>query len=361
MPTLQLWVYDECLASAVSGPLDVFATANTVWKQLHPSSEKPLFHWRVMSLDGKRVLSAPGLPVVVDGKINPRRAADAVLLPGIYCGGGVQQLLGRLDQLRRLSSPLRRMHEAGSIIAANCSAAFLLAEAGLLHERPATTSWWLTSAFRARYPSAQLEPSAVLTERDRLICSGATTAYLNLALRLVERLAGMELAAVCARLLLIDANRTSQAPYMTPTLQEHARHSDAIVLRAQRWIAQHLAESISLEQLARALATSERTLIRRFHGALHTTPTHYVQLQRVEVAKGLLETSTLSVDVISQRVGYADLGSFRKLFSRMVGLTPAAYRARFARRATPAPSSVVARAARVARGSGRGARALRAR
>ena len=135
MPTIQLWVYDECLASAVSGPLDVLATANTVWKQLHPGAGQALFRWRVMSLDGNPVLSGPRLPVIVDGKINPRRAADAVFLPGIYCGGGAQQLMGRLDQLRPLNSALRRMHEAGSLIAANCSASFLLAEAGLLARR----------------------------------------------------------------------------------------------------------------------------------------------------------------------------------------------------------------------------------
>jgi transcriptional regulator GlxA family with amidase domain len=331
MRQLRIWVYDECLASAVSGPLDVFSTANTVWKQRHRGSADALFSFRLESVDGRAVRTSSGLSLAVDGKVSPR-GADAILLPGIYCGNGPRRLVARLPEFGPLMSALRHAHGSGTLIAANCSASFLLAESGMLEGRAATTTWWLERTFRERYPNVRFLPQRLLTEEDGLVCSGATTAYLNLALHLVERFAGPDLAATCARLLLIDANRTSQAPYVTGTLQEQLSHDDALVLRAQEWIGKRLGEPIRLGALARAVSASERTVIRHFNRAIGQTPTEYAQRLRMQVAKGLLETSTLPVEEIGERVGYRDPSAFRRLFKREVGMLPRAYREGFSRR-----------------------------
>ena len=327
---VRIWVYDDCLASAVGGFLDVFSTANAVWRGLYPDLPAP-FVTRIESLDGGAVRAASGMQISVDGRLSPRTRTAAVLLPGIFCSEGSESLAARLCQLGALHGPLRRQLTAGALLCANCSASFVLGDAGLLDGRRATTTWWLAEAFRERFPTCLLDANAVLSEDQGILCSGATTTYLDLALRVVEQLAGMACASACARLLLIDGDRDSQAPYMTRTLQEQTSHSDALVSRSQRWIQRNLAHPFSLERLAHATASSERTLIRRFQSALRTTPLGYVQTLRVEAAKGLLVSSQLDVQRVAERVGYGDVSSFRRIFKREVGLTPLAYRRRFER------------------------------
>ena len=155
------------------------------------------------------------------------------------------------------------------------------------------------------------------------------TTSLNLALRLVEKFAGPQVAAATGKMMLIDTNRVSQSSYAS--LPERASHSDALVARAQRWMEKSLAQGFSLAELARHLAVSERTLNRRFKRATGEAPLHYLQSLRVDVAKRLLENKGLSVDAVSARVGYSDLSTFRRLFRRETGLSPREYQRRFSR------------------------------
>ena len=155
------------------------------------------------------------------------------------------------------------------------------------------------------------------------------TTSLNLALRLVEKFAGTQIAAATGKMMLIDTNRVSQSSYAS--LPERNSHSDALVARAQRWMEKSLAQGFSLAELARHLAVSERTLNRRFKRATGEAPLHYLQSLRVDVAKRLLENKGLNVDAVSARVGYSDLSTFRRLFRRETGLSPREYQCRFSR------------------------------
>jgi transcriptional regulator GlxA family with amidase domain len=175
-----------------------------------------------------------------------------------------------------------------------------------------------------------------LTEQNRILCSGAVTTSLNLAIRLVEKFAGAELAAATAKMMLIDTNRGSQSSYAS---MQQTQHSDELVTRAQRYMEKSLQQGFNLAELARHLAVSERTLNRRFKIALGEAPLHYLQSVRVDVAKLLLETRGLNVDTVGQRVGYRDLSTFRRLFKRETGLSPREYQRRFKRRAERRASS----------------------
>ena len=185
-----------------------------------------------------------------------------------------------------------------------------------------------------------------MTEQNRILCSGAVTTSLNLALRLVEKFAGANVAAATGRMMLIDTNRVSQSSYAV--MQDEQAHSDALVARAQRWMERSLQQGFSLGELARHLAVSERTLNRRFKLAVGEAPLRYLQSLRVDVAKRLLETRGLNVDAVSERVGYHDLSTFRRLFKRETGLSPREYQRRFSRRrqGRGAPPERVARSAR---------------
>ncbi len=333
MCTIEMWIYPDCLASAVTGPLDIFSVANAIWAAKNRDQTEALFKWSLRSLDGQGVKTPSGIYLAADGAIDADAGvADVVMLPGIYVDKGLSGLFAHLAHLQPLYPVLQQRHRQGSLLAANCSASFLLAEAQLLDGGHATTTWWLERAFRARYPQVELLLADVLTEYRRVICSGAGTSYLNLTLHLVQRYAGQDIAAACAKSMLIDANRTSQMPYISMTQQDSQSHSDALVLRAQKWMSKRQELPFSLQALAAHLAVSERTVIRHFHQALGSTPTAYSQLLKIDLAKRLLETSTLTLETVAERIGYADLGSFRRLFKRETGLSPADYRQQFRQR-----------------------------
>jgi transcriptional regulator GlxA family with amidase domain len=333
MPQIRIWVYDGILASGVAGSIDVFTAANAVLTERNGNrpGKAPLLRWRVESLDGKPVQTASGQIVAVDGPIHARTIADAVIVTGPFIAN-IERFFDRPDVLAPLFAALRRQHERGALLASYCTGSFILAEAGLLDGGVATTHWAKAKTFAKRYPEVDLRVSEILTEQNHILCSGAVTTSLNLALRLVEKFAGRDVAAATAKMMLIDTNRVSQLSFAS--LPDEPQHSDALVARAQRWMEKSLQQGFSLAGLAQHLAVSERTLNRRFKSATGEAPLHYLQTLRVDVAKRLLETKGLNVDAVSARVGYGDLSTFRRLFKRETGLSPREYQRRFSRNAS---------------------------
>lgn len=334
MPLIRIWVFDGILASGVAGSVDVFTAANSVLVGNGKDGKKAAsLQWRIESLDGKPVQTASGQIVHVDGAINPRSGADAIVVPGPFVAN-IERFVGRSDILQPLCSALRRQHERGALLASYCTGSFILAEAGLLDGGIATTHWAKANSFARRYPEVDLRVSEILTEQNHIICSGAVTTSLNLALCIVEKFAGTRVAAATGKLMLIESNRASQSSYAS--LPEESQHADAMVAKAQRWMARSLQQGFSLSELARHLAVSERTLNRRFKTATGRAPLHYLQVLRVDVAKRLLAEKKLAIDAIGLRVGYGDISTFRRLFKRETGLSPREYRQRFARRGSGA-------------------------
>jgi transcriptional regulator GlxA family with amidase domain len=237
MPHIRFWVYDDILASGVSGPIDVLTAANTLWSRAHPSGRRdlqPLFAWRIESLDGKPVRTASGQILKVDGAINTRTSAQAIFLTAPFLNDIARFIQEHRRPLTQLLAGLRRQHERGALLATYCTGSFLFAEAGLLNGRIATTHWSKAQEFAKCYPGIDLRTAEVLTDQDGVICGGAVTSYLKLALKLVERHAGEELAAKTSRHLLIDANRVSQAACAFADAEGDAMHSDRLVSRAQQ-------------------------------------------------------------------------------------------------------------------------------
>jgi transcriptional regulator GlxA family with amidase domain len=331
MRQIRIWVYDGILASGVAGAVDVFTAANVIWAEMEAGrrAKAPLLQWRIESLDGRPVQTASGQVVGVDGPINARAIADAVVVPGPFIAH-IECFFDRPDLLKPLFAALRRQHERGAWLASYCTGSFILAEAGLLDGGVATTHWAKAKTFARRYPEVDLRVSEILTEQNRIFCSGAVTTSLNLALGLVEKFAGGDVAAATAKMMLIDTNRVSQSSYASRP--EASEHSDELVARAQRYMERSLRQGFNLGELARHLAVSERTLNRRFKQATGEAPLHYLQSLRVDVAKRLLETRGLTIDAVGARVGYGDLSTFRRLFKRETGLSPRDYQRRFVRR-----------------------------
>ncbi len=319
-------VFDGCQPTALSAVVEALSLAN-LHDQRVQETKRPPFVWRTLSDRGRPVQAMGGLTLEVDGDLNDIDTPDLIFVPAILSSDPAK-MIGRIDELQRnLGDLLKLEHSRNCVIAANCSAVFLLAEAGLLTGRNATTSWWLTKLFAARYPRVHLQQDALVTKDDNIFCAAAFSACLNLGVSVVEHFLGASAALSCARVMLVDVNRATQLPYAN--LAAQTKHDDQLVLRAQTILMSRLSEPMDIAALAKRLGVTSRTLGRRFGAAIGETPSDFLQHARIETAKRLLETTMMTINEIVHEVGYEDASSFRRLFRRVAGVPPGEYRRRF--------------------------------
>lgn len=309
--------------SALGVALDVVGTAASLTEAgltPLPRGTKAL-HQRVVSVDGQPVRSATGRTVAVDGTFDVRglRKGDVVVLPGMFAASArtVKKLLARED-VQRAATLLTKAANKGVVLAASCSATFVLATSGLLDGHPATTSWWLAPEFARRFPKVSLSADRMVIDAGGILTAGSALAHADLMLAIVAREVGPSVAHLVTRYLVLD-ERPSQARYM---VMEHLRVSDPALQAIERFIVDNVARQVSLEELSRVAALSPRTLARRVHASLGMTPNELVQRIRVRRAVHLLETTQTSVEDVAVRVGYADPAAFRRIFRRFTGESP---------------------------------------
>lgn len=316
-------VFPGCVRSGAVVPHDVLAVAN-VLMHARPAAQRVVFraHW-VSARRGARVESQ-GLAFTTEAP--DAWPLDALIVPGVDHADAAS-LTPLLAALAPEQALLRSFASRQVPLLFGCSATCLVASAGVLDGRRATTSWWLSAYCRARFPALQLEPEQMLLQDGALVSSAGVTSYFDLALWLVGEHAGADLRQMAARMLVHDSRRETQAPYVAAAVADGA--GPVVIERARQWLARRLSQPWTVEALARHCHTSPRTLLRRFTAVLGVSPVQYVQQQRVERAKALLETTKLSVEDIAGRCGYQDASTLHKVFRQWAGLTPREYRARF--------------------------------
>jgi len=323
-----LLMANQCSSTSVAAALEFFETANVLHhysldKQARQhANDAPLFRLQTASMDGLPVACTGGLRLTPDLAAADIHSTELIVVPGFMFN-----ILGVLPQLNGMIEWLRQHHQQGSYIASLCTGAFVTAQAGLLDGRSATTHWAFSEQFARRFPKVKLHTERTVTDDGQLLCSGGSTSSSDLLLHLIRKFASPQLAAECAKKLLVDVAARSQAPYASTTFKKN--HSDAEILKIQIWLESHLNSPIQLEQVAERFGLSLRNLIRRFKDATEQTPMQYLQELRIEKAKLLLESSQAAFDQITLQVGYEDGNSFRRLFKQRVGLAPIAYRKRF--------------------------------
>ena len=329
-PSLRLGilVHDGVMISSVGSPIDALRIAETIANLRRPA-DAPRFITHVFSARGQsRIRTSNGL--YLDGIEAPPDALDVLLVPGLM-SSSTQGICAHVKNLQPEIDYVRRAHASGVRIAGACSGTLLLAATGLLDGHRATTSWWLAADFRKEYPKVLLDAERMVVDDNRVITGGAATAVLNLIIRLIADAAGDDLAQQVSRMLAFDAERQSQAPYVSMALLERPRTS--LAEKAESYLRKELGKDISVSSLAVYCGTSERSLLRHFKAHYGTTPLEHIQHLRVERAKAMLEATHLSFEEIVDRCGYRDVSSFRKLFKRDTTLTPVDYRERFRFRA----------------------------
>lgn len=222
---------------------------------------------------------------------------------------------------------LRQQHQAGVRLASICAGAFLLGETGLLAGRTATTHWVYVERFAARFPDVRLDADQLIIDADDIITAGGLMAWTDLGLRLVDRYLGAKAMIDTAQMLVIDPPGRQQRYYSA--FAPRLNHGDGAILAVQQWLAETAAAEVALAVLAQRAGLEERTFLRRFRKATGMTTTDYCQRLRVGRARELLQSGRLPIERVAWEVGYADPGAFRKVFTRVVGLTPGDYRRRF--------------------------------
>jgi transcriptional regulator GlxA family with amidase domain len=323
--TIAILAYEGCSAWITAGLVEQFAIANVAAAHTPGRSKRlPSFRCEIIGASTRLIRASH------DVRFEPaplRGHYDAVVVPPLWVesAGQISERLRRLEQLNPLLIKLARRAD---IVSSACSGAALLASAGLLARHRVTTCWWLVPWFATRFPDVTLVADRlVMIDRDRWTAA-AGSAYIHLGLALVRHFAGTQIANTTARLMLVEQRRGSQSPFIMPAnLPEDA--ADPLIQRATEHLRTHATDRFSTVTLSRALNVSERTLSRRFQSALGMTPLTYLQTQRVARAKQLLELGSTPLDQIVVECGYEDVSSFRKLFSRHVGMTPREYRSRF--------------------------------
>jgi transcriptional regulator GlxA family with amidase domain len=238
---------------------------------------------------------------------------------------GLDDDLAASFELNRRWVPwISRWHQAGARIASSCTGAFLVAEAGVLRGRAATTHWLFADELKRRYANIEVAVDQMVIDHGDVITSGGATAFLNLVLYLLERFGGRERASLAAKVLLIDGHRQSQLPYVAALPGRF--HDDLLVHAIQQHIDGHLEEPLQVGQLASQFGLSSRTLTRRFASATGDGPQAYLRDARVQRGKRLLETTGEPIDDIRRDAGYHDPAAFRRVFKRTTGLSPSEYR-----------------------------------
>lgn len=322
MKRVTILILGRGLYSTVAGPLEVFQFAGVGWNYLTGQPTDPQFDVTTASIDGKTITGAGGLAIVPQCAIDQISEADLIFVSS----GGVH--MDSVLKHNAMAVPwLRQLHDKGATIAGVCSGVCLLAEAGILDGKEATTHWGMAEQFRTRYPKVHLRPDRLVTDAGNVLCGGGVNAASDLSLYLVEKYCGREIGMQCAKSLLIETSRTSQAGFAV--LAFNKRHSDSAITQAQDWIERNYRQDFSMDGLASRYNMSPRNFMRRFKAATDGTPLAYLHQVRIVVARNAIESDNTPIETIGQGVGYEDAAFFRLLFRRYVGMTPKAYREKF--------------------------------
>jgi transcriptional regulator GlxA family with amidase domain len=266
------------------------------------------------------VITEAGFAMEVPAGLDKLREADTIVVPPAMCPGRTvpAAVLGALRQAK----------SDGKRLLSLCTGAFVLAAAGLLDGRTATTHWSECNELARQYPGVRVDPSVLYVDEGDLLTSAGSAASLDLCLHVVQRDYGTEVAAKVARDLVIPLHRTGgQAQYIEtpmPPMSEAALFNETLT-----WLLEHLDEPVTVADLAVRAAMSPRTFARRFLAGTGTTPLRWILRERLRLAQRLLETTALPVDAVARRSGFGSADNLRKHFARTVRTTPQAYRRAF--------------------------------
>ena len=303
------------------GPFQVFTRASEILARSRPGT-RPVYSLEVVTTEPGMLLTSCGLRLEAHRTFRQvRNGADTLLIIGGACveeGGEAEAVV---QWLQRIASQSRRI---GSI----CTGAFLLARAGLLNGRCATTHWKYCDLLSRRYPAVKVEPDPIFVRDGNVYTSAGVTAGMDMALALVEEDAGSKLALEVARELVLYLRRPGGQSQFSAALNLQA--SDRQPFRdLGAWVLEHLRNDLSVDVLASRVGMSPRNFARVFCAEMNTTPAKFVESLRLEAARRRLQESNASLESVAATCGFRNCDAMRKTFKRVLRVAPGEYRWRF--------------------------------
>ncbi|GHI03186.1 AraC family transcriptional regulator [Streptomyces cellostaticus] len=309
--TLLFVLFDGVQSLDVTGPLEVFTGAE--------NHTPGTYRIRTASLDGGPVRTSSGLTLVPDEALTQTPDPHTLLVPG---GQGTRSPDPRLTDWLRAHGPRARR------LVSVCTGSILLAAAGLLDGRRATTHWAHCDKLARDHPAVEVDPEPIYVRDGRVSTSAGVTSGIDLALALVEEDLDRDVALAVARHLVVFLRRPgNQAQFSAQLAAQTAQR--APLREVQQWITEHPAGDLTVESLAARARLSPRHFARAFREETGTTPGRYVDRVRLEHARRLLEDTSDGVEEISRASGYGTSESMRRAFLKALGTPPAEYRRRF--------------------------------
>lgn len=280
----------------------------------------PWYRHRVAAASPGECRSPEGVVVQTPYGLDELERADTVVIPArIFAGNPPAEVV----------DALRAAHQRGARMLSMCTGAFVLAAAGLLDGRPATTHWMWADELAESYPAVRIDPKVLYVDGgDGIFTSAGTAAGIDLLLHVVRLDHGADVANAVARRMVVPPHRDGgQAQFVDLPVPEAG--DDEPLAGVLGWMLEHVADDLSVEQVARRARTSPRTFARRFRAVTGTTPHQWLLRQRILLAQQLLETTDEPVERVAQRCGFGSAAALRQQFGRAVSASPAAYRRTF--------------------------------
>ncbi|WP_165462269.1 transcriptional regulator FtrA [Atlantibacter sp.] len=298
-----------------------FGVAVEIFGLPRPELGPDWYRFAVAGVESGELRAMGGVRVVADGDMSLIAEAGTVIVPG-WRGADTPVPEALCEQLRDA-------HRRGCRIISICSGVFVLAAAGLLDGRNATTHWRYLETLQQRFPNINVVPDVLYIDEGSLLTSAGSAAGIDLCLHLVRRDYGQEAANSVARRLVVQPHRDGGQTQNIVRPVPVARESKRLGLLFD-YLHQQLAENHTVASLAHRAGMSPRTFLRRFHDATGTTPARWLLNERLIRARTMLEKTRLSLDTIAIQVGFGSSGTLRYHFQQHFSVSPAAYRKRFA-------------------------------
>jgi AraC family transcriptional regulator, transcriptional activator FtrA len=298
-----------------------FGIAVEVFGLPRPEFDFPWYEFAVVAAEGRRSKAMGGIVVEASASLAALETAKTIIVPGWR---------DRAERPpERLLKAISRASGRGARCLSICSGVYVLAAAGLLSGKRATTHWRHIPDLKRLYPDVQVEEDVLYVDEGNVITSAGSAAGIDACLHLVRRDFGSRIANSVARRLVMPPHRDGgQAQYVVAPVHEQPGRTISEVME---WTRRRLAEPLGIGRLADHAAMSERTFLRRFQDGVGMTPMAWLQRERMFRARELLEVSDQALGRIAEQCGYQSLETFRVAFKRVVGTSPAAYRSRFRR------------------------------
>ena len=285
-----------------------------------PELDVPWYRFSVCGLKKGPMRATGGVTLRATAGLEALSRAATIVIPG-WCDAAA-------PPPPRLLDALRRAHKRGARLVSICSGVFVLAAAGVLDGKRATTHWRYASQLAERYPTVRVDPDVLYIDEGNVLTSAGSAAGIDLLLHIVRLDYGAAIANQVAKRLVVPPHRDGgQAQYVPAAVRESAERGLAPLLD---WARRHLQQPLAVAQLARRAAMSERNFARRFRAETGTTPHRWLTHERLLAAQRLLETTDDSIDRIAEAVGLQTAPTLRHHFRRALHTSPAAYRRRFA-------------------------------